>query len=729
MCFDNLRIYVSTDNPMYYLDQHGDWTHHVIYHYCDDAQYVADAVQDAYISWRPEVPVFISAQTGCGKNYFVQHQLVPTVMNYNMELGKGKMIKRVLFLSNRVALNRQNKIELAKSIDGYLPINAVSYEELCRKYSADELDQIQRFDCVDICSYHQLLTSPQILQTEYAYVIIDEAHFFTQDSMFNYKTDVILEKIVATFSSAIRIYMSATFDDVFLPIIREEEAIWHRQVHSDYEKEFKFIFYDFPRRYNYISNIKPIAENPEKLVEKIHTTKEKWLVFVANKAAGETLTSQLGEEAAFICSETKSGKRGNVEVYNQIVEKQTYKPRILVATAVIDNGISLKDSEIRHVAIFVPHPISFIQMLGRIRIQKKQKITLYVPRYSAGRLQKQLKEAEQELCYRLAFDCMNSGQRISEGNRLLQSQGKKHPGFGLDEATGEFTYSALSKEYLISYILALKSMLYFSEQDTKVTLAGVDEQRRSRILNWLKNKDTWEWSYTEARLYKALSNDESVPESLFLNQEMVLKGLDDEFFGIRKMVQYRYKDSFDFRQCILCARLAELRNRFFDSAKKGKPYDAISEGIELAINAYNQIIQPTRPFDSLVAQTAWLGKLYRWEQETDNDKVCIITKEALRDWCQEHIFPDAEYEKASTERQDALLLEYGFDGIGDDRLETLKAYMKQQGETRRQQRKINDFLETEGIPYHFVTKKIGSTKANTSKGKSYWVLFPIDKPA
>lgn len=724
MCIEKVEIYTlsPTGNPMQYFNTcfPGREDCYAIYHYSTNSCYVTDAIQDAYEKWQPEIPVFISAPTGSGKNYFVQQKLLPYVMTYNGSTENLK--KRVLVLSNRVALNRQNKLELAKVVDRYLPLNALSYEEACHKCSCEELDKMKCFDCIHVCSYQQLLTSPEILNGQYSYVVIDEAHFFIQDAIFNYQTQTILSKIVSTFQSAVRIYMSATFEDVFLPLVQLEEQMWNRRPYWEREQHFQFIFYDLPCQYDYISEIQAIPEKEEELVPYIEQSKEKWLIFVADKEKGAALASALENEAVFICSETKVGKRGNKAVYDQLVETQTYKPRILISTAVIDNGISLKDEKIRHVAIFVPQPVSFLQMLGRVRIQKKQKITLYIPQYSSRTLKQKLKQEMQELCYRLAFDAMNTQQRWYECNQVVQSQGWHHPGFGMDDQTKAFSYSPLSKLYLVSTILTLKYILYFSEGDTHVSLSGSAEIWRSRILNMLEAKQ--ELDYNEARLYAALSDEDCIQfwNQASINEDIVLGSFEKEFFCEIEGINLRYRDGFDFKQTILYARIVDLKKRLSDS-KSATEHHAILAELQQLIKTYNRMIEPDKPFDIVAAQAAWLGKEYKPGENVKDATMQTVTKDAVLAWCEQNIFPLTEYENAKSVQKDKMLCEYGFDTIKDNRLALLQNYMMKKGGEIKQQKAINGFLAEEKIPYRFESKKFSSTKGEIEKGKVYWILI------
>lgn len=152
--------------------------------------------------WEPSQPVFISAQTGQGKNYFIENTLIPYVRKINYE---GRRDDRVLIISNRLALKQQIKDHL----DG----NGDLEEENYKIYSYDGI--------VDVMTYQSLLKKKNSLKKRrYLYVICDEAHFFTSDAMFNPDTQKILSTIVEVFRKAVRVYMSATPYDCLEYIIK-----------------------------------------------------------------------------------------------------------------------------------------------------------------------------------------------------------------------------------------------------------------------------------------------------------------------------------------------------------------------------------------------------------------------------------------------------------------------------------------------------------------------------
>lgn len=190
-----------------------------------------------------QIPVLISAPTGSGKNYMVTHDL----REYAKELSR-----KILYISNRVALDNQQKKDLAK-------LTRVDYDRSPTYFVDCDYEGV--FDNVTVITYNRLLHKFYNLSEDAAwfrsfdYVVIDECHFFYSDAYFNAYTDIILQKITKCFSNAIRIYMSATFEDVIQPIFWYE---WRSQITDendvDYIKRFfhKNLFaYKFPRDFSH----------------------------------------------------------------------------------------------------------------------------------------------------------------------------------------------------------------------------------------------------------------------------------------------------------------------------------------------------------------------------------------------------------------------------------------------------------------------------------------------
>lgn len=99
---------------------------------------------------------------------------------------------------------------------------------------------------------------------------------------------------------------------------------------------------------------------------------EKWLIFVNNKEDGALLSSKLNLEkndlafASFINASTKSQNTGP---YAEIAKIGSFNScQVLVTTSVIDNGIDIKDPDVKNVVISAIDKTAFLQMLGRKRL-------------------------------------------------------------------------------------------------------------------------------------------------------------------------------------------------------------------------------------------------------------------------------------------------------------------------------------------------------------------------
>lgn len=194
-----------------------------IYHGYEDDVYVSDLVGKEWkYQWVPSVPVIITVQTGKGKNTFIRDTLVPSVLRYNRTQNEGEKVK-ILLISNRIALNVQSKGNLVNVIDMHTSRHDAKYSAVFNDLGFEGQNKMSDFGQVTICSYQQLLHKNKILNEQFAFVILDEFHFFTQDASFNANTDKILERIVSAQQNAVRVYMSATPEETISLVLQMEE--------------------------------------------------------------------------------------------------------------------------------------------------------------------------------------------------------------------------------------------------------------------------------------------------------------------------------------------------------------------------------------------------------------------------------------------------------------------------------------------------------------------------
>lgn len=339
--------------------------------------------------WEPLQPVFISAQTGQGKNYFIEKTLIPYVRELNL---KHQTSLKVLILSNRRAL----KAQIKKRLDG--------------NYDSNKEDEIYFYnEYADVMTYQSLLfyeeklkKKQQYAKSRYIYVVCDEAHFFTSDAMFNPHTQKILEKIADIFKDVIRVYMSATPYECLKYINKYDNRV---------------LFYHFKRNYSYL-DIKTYSEMDElyEIIAESIGHKEKWLIFIDDKNKCQTVKKQLEKSIQDKKSKNKNEKlkdentlekendksKEKVErvyvinadskddsvfqeiVKNERLNKDTY---VLISTSVLDNGVNL--TGIKNIVVSDMAKTKCLQMVGRARVEgKDDRKNLYIKRFSDEEIEK-----------------------------------------------------------------------------------------------------------------------------------------------------------------------------------------------------------------------------------------------------------------------------------------------------------------------------------------------------
>lgn len=367
-------------------------------HYKIDTDYDCKIKKNTEDRWEPSQPVFISAQTGQGKNYFIENTLISYVRELNL---KHQTEQKVLILSNRLAL----KAQIKNRLDG----NDDSHEEQ-EKYSFNEYADVMTYQ--GMLLYKKKLEEKQkYAKSRYIFVICDEAHFFASDAMFNPHTQRILQTIVQVFKDAVRIYMSATPYECLKYII-ENEREYYKPLKRYSSK--MMVFYHFKRDYSYldVKTYSSIRELYEEIIESVNKRKEKWLIFIDDKRKCVSVKDQLEKHAEAMKSplvvendkrKDNKSKRTVEKVYvvdanskkktiyqeivkNERLNKDTY---VLITTSVLDNGVNLKG--IKNIVVSDMTKAKCLQMVGRARVERNDdRKKLYIKRFSDDEVGKRI---------------------------------------------------------------------------------------------------------------------------------------------------------------------------------------------------------------------------------------------------------------------------------------------------------------------------------------------------
>lgn len=343
-----------------------------------------------------QVPILINAPTGCGKNYFV----VNVLRLYALETHR-----RILYISNRVALDDQQKSDLAKATKANYDKNPTYFAEC---------DYEGTFDNVTVITYNRLLHKFSTLPADdpwflrYDYIVIDECHFFYSDAYFNAYTDVILQNITTRFMFGKRIYMSATFDDIVFPIF-SYEWINARKLTDDpdyFHSQFSNYFFENPFAYRFkrdFSHYKVyFFDELDDLVERIGgsaSQNNKWVLFIDNKIEGQYIYDMIVKEIYRVLLEGFQSTLGNdfeiiidalneqldlmgmarsmvayldsntrnepdyesKAIWGHLLETGELPRPILITTSVLDNGFSIKDPAVKSVVICTDDKTEFQQ--------------------------------------------------------------------------------------------------------------------------------------------------------------------------------------------------------------------------------------------------------------------------------------------------------------------------------------------------------------------------------
>lgn len=328
-------------------------------------KWVSDEIGDTYKDWKYGDIVTINAQTGTGKTYFItgNNKEKGLIDNINVE-------ENILYLCNRLELKNQIKIDLMRKYDIEIPYLDKKGKKVL---DIEKIEKITRIKNVTIMSYHQV--AEYLLDREYSnkeyrldifnYIICDECHYFLTDASFNNKTYIAFKELIETkHSNMIKIFISATIDEVQAGI---NKYLSDSKIHT-YSTGIDYSYLDV-KYFDDIKNIATIIKNDK--------TDEKWIVFISSKKQGDKLKELLDNSDvsnSFITANTKTEESLN------ITKDSTFNCKVLISTKCLDNGVNIKDKNLKNLVVIATDKTTFIQEIGRVRfkINDAPNINLYI---------------------------------------------------------------------------------------------------------------------------------------------------------------------------------------------------------------------------------------------------------------------------------------------------------------------------------------------------------------
>lgn len=387
-----LNIYILF--IMCYYDKNGKWKIlYILFFRFPKIQgviymmFIADSIKQEYEKWTEGDVVFISSPTGSGKTTFVINTLLPYLRK------KGK---RVLYLVNRTILKEQLENEIRN-----LP------------YDLKNMIQVELYQTIERTMLEAYLWNNDYYRRKvnwysaFDYVVCDEAHYFLMDSNYNTNTMLSYDYIRSYYYNKIRIYMSATIEEIREVI---EEDLDNKYIQTQWLKFnldpykdvnlYKHNRYKYPKDsytdiYNYIDiHVLKDCEEITDVVVGNSKKCEKWLIFVDSRKFGNILKKDIMKAAyksaysiteddiVFVTSDYDLDQKSFREV-KDIASNNRQTAKILIVTSVLDNGINLNDIELRNVIIIADLQNEFLQMLGRKRTDG-QRLNLYIVKQTKG---------------------------------------------------------------------------------------------------------------------------------------------------------------------------------------------------------------------------------------------------------------------------------------------------------------------------------------------------------
>lgn len=296
--------------------------------------------------------VIFDAGTATGKTTFVLTTLSEHCKATN---------KQILFICNRIALAEEVRELVVKSNISNIKVTTYqAIEQSLRKNIEPNLN----FD----------------------YLALDEFHHCLET--YNIYTDLSYEYLIN--HPAQKIFMSATCRGLFNILIDEGyvDKSQYYYIPKSYDYVNRFVFYN--RKTAHLDII----------ADKMENTDEKIIYFTQSIKDAVEVYNLYKDEATFYCSKntTNNAAKTILDANEGRILNEQFDGRLLVATKVLDVGITLKDKQIKAIICNMYDYSSMIQCLGRKRlVDESDTCEFYIRTYSKGQLNLYRNKAYKEM--------------------------------------------------------------------------------------------------------------------------------------------------------------------------------------------------------------------------------------------------------------------------------------------------------------------------------------------
>lgn len=359
----------------------------------NEKKYLADQIGEEYKSWKEGELIFIQAPTGTGKSYFILNVLLDWAVLNRFS---------ILYLVNRKVLKSQIEEKIQErciELERYYGNDVSSMIEVMTYQTIEQ--KLLRQDRGEIGFLINKLN-------QYTFVVYDECHYFYTDSTFNTNTELSFDCLADIFDKKIQIFMSATMDEMKnlimqrRPIGRDGEdflskKMWVQLIQKGIPIEDRIRSYYMESAYD---NLKihtfEDMENMISIIKASKKTSKKWLIFTDSIGRGKNIKKSLTqkdvdvddekqivyekEDVVFIDADYQNNE-DSMESVMEVAKTSQINKKIVIATSVMDNGVSFHDDNLLNIVIMADNKETFVQMFGRKRFSQSilmENVNLYI---------------------------------------------------------------------------------------------------------------------------------------------------------------------------------------------------------------------------------------------------------------------------------------------------------------------------------------------------------------
>ena len=448
-----------------------------------NSRYVTDLIGDEYLDWKTGDKVLISTPTGSGKSTFVIASLLKTAVENKKHIVYYCNRK---VLNDQFGVQSKLKIEEAFGKEAEVTETAAKHLHIFTYQGSELRKNYPKVVDIDDRTEDKIILEPKDIM----YYVFDEAHYFISDALINEGTNfwfnsefncgisiflTATPKPLITFlAGRERLSLEGNrvlyeefqkedkqkaelkkFEEMFLqrmhwefkqvnvvPTLPKEgilagEAIrrnrkslktWHNVLANEFACP-KGITYQYSYKPDYSHIKETYFEDYVQLLPEIEKSKDKWLIFVDNEDIGIILENTFSEKGlnVWFLSGPRIRRGGNhKKVYDYIVLMEKLPTTILIATSALDCGINIKDSMVKNIVIASDNETTFLQMLGRKRIEPGEEVRLFIKQFDYLKVHNRFYKSIEKLRFSIKFSLKNEIGLIKAGRSTYYRDGNSY---------------------------------------------------------------------------------------------------------------------------------------------------------------------------------------------------------------------------------------------------------------------------------------------------------------